>query len=70
MQIGDELEIRINHTAGKYGTTRFKNKLVLVPNAKENDEFLIKITKVLNTIAYGKIIRRIRIKDFEEEEYG
>ena len=54
---GEELDVKIE-SAGKKGDgiAKVKGFVIFVPNVKEGDQVRIKVTRVLNKVAFGEVI--------------
>lgn len=54
---GDRIMVHIKGLGSKGdGFAKYRGMVVFVPNAKEGEEVNVEITKVLPTLAFGRII--------------
>jgi len=66
---GDILDVKIESTGAKGdGIAKIDNFVIIVPNVKEGDEVKIKITRVLNKMAFGEVVGDEEDTQNESEE--
>ena len=54
---GDILDVKIESTGAKGdGIAKIDNFVIIVPNVREGDQVKIKITRVLNKMAFGEVV--------------
>lgn len=69
MNVGDKLDLKIKIKSGKYGIIKIKDKWIYVAGVAEGDEVQVEITKITRIINYAKIIKRIKLKPLDKEEF-
>jgi len=54
---GDILDVKIESTGAKGdGIAKINNFVIIVPNVREGDEVKVKITRVLNKMAFAEVV--------------
>jgi predicted RNA-binding protein with TRAM domain len=54
---GDILDVKIESTGAKGdGIAKINNFVIIVPNVQEGDEVKVKITRVLNKMAFAEVV--------------
>jgi predicted RNA-binding protein with TRAM domain len=64
VKAGEQYEVHIDSVGGKGdGIARVKGFVLFVPNTKENDFVLVKVTKVLEKVGFAEVVKKLEKKD-------